>query len=171
MIRVQQHQYHSLRNACAWYTRYVWWWECFHLCSGVGSNTLQIRVLGLETCLLLYTFMQASHSCMHTMSLAQVAAMLDTHYQGQAVNLVRAARHSAVQLVNMLTMHCPGFRDHCIYRCGGGLEDRDMHIHMQMRACPQTMHHPHIQPHHPHMQPPTQGSSGLFLQACSDICW
>ncbi len=47
----------------------------------------------------------------------QVAAMLLTHYQGQAANLVRAAQHSATTLVNMLTMHCPGFRDHCIYRC------------------------------------------------------
>ena len=48
----------------------------------------------------------------------QVGAALLELYGGLAANLVRAAGQSAVQLVRLVTAAFPGFRDHCVYRCG-----------------------------------------------------
>jgi hypothetical protein len=41
---------------------------------------------------------------------------LAARWQGQAANLIRAAHHSAAQLVALVTAELPGFRDHAIYR-------------------------------------------------------
>jgi hypothetical protein len=38
------------------------------------------------------------------------------HFNGQAADLVTAAGQSAVALVQLLTSHFPGFRDHSIYK-------------------------------------------------------
>ena len=41
--------------------------------------------------------------------------MLAAEFGGQAANLVRAARGSAVELVRLITAHFPGFRDAAVY--------------------------------------------------------
>lgn len=46
----------------------------------------------------------------------QVGSGLLQHYNGQASHLVQAAQHSAVALVQLLTAHFPGFRDHAVYK-------------------------------------------------------
>ena len=46
----------------------------------------------------------------------QVGAGLLQHFKGQAAELVAAAGQSAVALVQLLTAHFPGFRDHSIYK-------------------------------------------------------
>ncbi|KAF6259077.1 hypothetical protein COO60DRAFT_1270304 [Scenedesmus sp. NREL 46B-D3] len=48
--------------------------------------------------------------------LREVGAGLLQHFQGQAAELVTAAGQSAVALVQLLTAHFPGFRDHSIYK-------------------------------------------------------
>lgn len=45
----------------------------------------------------------------------QVGCALQQHFQGQAAELVAAAQQSAVRLVQLITAHLPGFRDHAIY--------------------------------------------------------
>jgi len=47
--------------------------------------------------------------------LREVGAVLCRDFQGQAVHLVAAAKHSAVQLVALLVRHFPGFRDETTY--------------------------------------------------------
>jgi hypothetical protein len=46
----------------------------------------------------------------------QVGAGLARHFGGRAAALVGAARGSAVALVELLTGHFPGFRDHGVYK-------------------------------------------------------
>jgi hypothetical protein len=46
----------------------------------------------------------------------QVGRGLLTHFDGSAANLVASAKGSAVALVEQLTAHFPGFRDHAIYK-------------------------------------------------------
>uniref|UniRef100_A0A383VZK3 Queuosine 5'-phosphate N-glycosylase/hydrolase n=1 Tax=Tetradesmus obliquus TaxID=3088 RepID=A0A383VZK3_TETOB len=48
--------------------------------------------------------------------LREVGAGLLQHFKGQAAELVAAAGQSAVALVQLLTAHFPGFRDHSIYK-------------------------------------------------------
>lgn len=48
--------------------------------------------------------------------LREVGTGLGQHFDGQAVNLVRAANGSVARLVELVTAHFPGFRDHAIYR-------------------------------------------------------
>lgn len=55
----------------------------------------------------------------------QVGAGLLQHFKGQAAELIAAAGGSAVALVNLVTAHFPGFRDHAVYggrqvRCSEG---------------------------------------------------
>ncbi len=45
----------------------------------------------------------------------QVGAGLLQHFGGQAVHLVSAAGGSALRLVELITAHFPGFRDHAVY--------------------------------------------------------
>jgi hypothetical protein len=42
--------------------------------------------------------------------------MLQQHFQGQAAELVAAAKQSALALVQLVSAHLPGFRDHAIYK-------------------------------------------------------
>lgn len=51
--------------------------------------------------------------------LREVGAVLARDFQGQAANLVAAAKHSAVELVALLVRHFPGFRDETTY---GGVQ-------------------------------------------------
>jgi hypothetical protein len=46
----------------------------------------------------------------------QVGTGLLQHFKGQAAELVAAAGQSAVQLVQLMTAHFPGFRDHSMYK-------------------------------------------------------
>lgn len=46
----------------------------------------------------------------------EVGEVLVSSFGGRAANLVRSAGGSAPGLVDLLTQHFPGFRDHCIYR-------------------------------------------------------
>jgi hypothetical protein len=46
----------------------------------------------------------------------QVGSGLLQHFNGQAAELVAAAGQSAVGLVQLLTSHFPGFRDHSVYK-------------------------------------------------------
>ena len=48
--------------------------------------------------------------------LNELGAALETHFQGQAANMVQAAHGSAVQLVSLVLQYLPGFRDTCIYQ-------------------------------------------------------
>ncbi|CAK9867015.1 unnamed protein product [Sphagnum jensenii] len=48
--------------------------------------------------------------------LREVGTGLEQWFNGQAVNLIAAAKGSAVTLVELLTQHFPGFRDHCVYK-------------------------------------------------------
>ncbi|EFJ11753.1 hypothetical protein SELMODRAFT_446845 [Selaginella moellendorffii] len=48
--------------------------------------------------------------------LAEVGTELERSFDGQAVNLILAARGSAVALVELVAMHFPGFRDHSVYK-------------------------------------------------------
>ncbi|MDQ4078960.1 MAG: queuosine salvage family protein [Chloroflexota bacterium] len=48
--------------------------------------------------------------------LREVGAVLSARWQGQAANLIRAADHSASDLVALATAEFPGFRDHAIYQ-------------------------------------------------------
>lgn len=47
--------------------------------------------------------------------LREVGAVLAADFDGDALNLVRAARNSAVRLVRLVTAYFPGFRDHAVY--------------------------------------------------------
>lgn len=46
----------------------------------------------------------------------QVGEGLLQHFGGQAASLVTAACGSAARLVQLVTAHLPGFRDHAVYR-------------------------------------------------------
>lgn len=48
--------------------------------------------------------------------LLQVGSVLQQHFQGQAAQLVAAAKQSALALVQLVSAHLPGFRDHAIYK-------------------------------------------------------
>jgi Potential Queuosine, Q, salvage protein family len=48
--------------------------------------------------------------------LREVGIALLERWDGQAANMVRAAKGSAPALVSLLTAACPGFQDHSIYR-------------------------------------------------------
>lgn len=52
---------------------------------------------------------------------AQVGEGLLEGFGGRAVHLVHAADRSAARLVALLAATFPGFRDHCIYKCGVSL--------------------------------------------------
>lgn len=53
--------------------------------------------------------------------------MLQHHFNGQAAELIQAAKQSAVTLLQLVTAHLPGFRDHAIYkgRQGWGLANAE----------------------------------------------
>jgi hypothetical protein len=56
-------------------------------------------------------------SCSDFMThMLQVGTGLLHHFNGQAAELVTAAGQSAVALVQLLTSHFPGLRDHSIYK-------------------------------------------------------
>lgn len=44
----------------------------------------------------------------------EIGAGLLRHFDGQAINMILQARHSASRLLDLLTATFPGFRDHCI---------------------------------------------------------
>ena len=46
----------------------------------------------------------------------EVGAALSTHFGGQASGLIKSASGSAARLVELMTAHFPGFRDHCVYK-------------------------------------------------------
>lgn len=48
--------------------------------------------------------------------LREVGSVLKTYFDGRAANLIRAAESSVTRLVELVTAHMPGFRDHAIYR-------------------------------------------------------
>lgn len=48
--------------------------------------------------------------------LHEVGTELERSFHGKAVNLVTAANGSAVALVDLVTKHFPGFRDHSVYK-------------------------------------------------------
>lgn len=48
--------------------------------------------------------------------LLQVGSVLQQHFNGQAAELVAAAKQSALALVQLVTAHLPGFRDHAIHQ-------------------------------------------------------
>ncbi|GMH37463.1 hypothetical protein BSKO_05336 [Bryopsis sp. KO-2023] len=48
--------------------------------------------------------------------LREVGHGLLSHFDGKALNLVRRANKSASVLVDLVTMHFPGFRDHAVYK-------------------------------------------------------
>lgn len=48
--------------------------------------------------------------------LREVGAALATHFDGKASNLIKSANGSAAKLVELMTAHFPGFRDHSVYR-------------------------------------------------------
>jgi hypothetical protein len=48
--------------------------------------------------------------------LREIGTGLTEQFDGQAANLIRSANRSAVRLVQLVTAHFPGFRDHAIYR-------------------------------------------------------
>lgn len=48
--------------------------------------------------------------------LREVGTGLSEHFDGEATSLVRAADGSVARLVELVTAHFPGFRDHAIYR-------------------------------------------------------
>ena len=45
----------------------------------------------------------------------ELGYVLHTQFDGQAINLVKRANHSATKLVDLVVQHFPGFRDHSIY--------------------------------------------------------
>lgn len=49
------------------------------------------------------------------MIVVQVGTRLLSDFDGDISNLIRKANKSASKLVNLVTMHFPGFRDHAIY--------------------------------------------------------
>lgn len=48
--------------------------------------------------------------------LHEVGTELERSFDGKAVNLVAAAKGSALALVHLVTKHFPGFRDHAVYK-------------------------------------------------------
>eukprot|EP00775_Hariotina_reticulata_P004050 gene4050-4297_t len=48
--------------------------------------------------------------------LREIGSGLLRHYEGQASQLVASCQQSAVRLVELLTAHFPGFRDHAVYK-------------------------------------------------------
>ncbi|CAM6088272.1 unnamed protein product [Calypogeia fissa] len=46
----------------------------------------------------------------------EVGSVLEKHFDGLASNLIAAADHSAVALVELVACHFPGFRDHAVYK-------------------------------------------------------
>jgi hypothetical protein len=63
----------------------------------------------------------------------QVGQALLQHFDGQAANLVAAAQHSAVRLVQLVTQHMPGFRDHAVY---GGRQVSTLQRAVRFTAAP-----------------------------------
>src|SRR5690349_502519 len=47
--------------------------------------------------------------------LQELGAVLSTHFDGLAINMVAAAQGSACRLVKLLIDHLPGFRDSTVY--------------------------------------------------------
>lgn len=80
------------------------------LSSAQGTNPIM-----LISCQCFNLFVVASPFAAALSSL-QVGAGLLKHFKGQAAELIAAAAGSAVALVNMVTAHFPGFRDHAVYR-------------------------------------------------------
>lgn len=46
----------------------------------------------------------------------ELGHVLVTQFEGLGMNMVKAANHSAVKLVDLITMHIRGFQDHSVYR-------------------------------------------------------
>jgi hypothetical protein len=102
--------------------------------------------------------------------LREVGSVLQQQFGGQAAQLVEAAGQSAVRLVQLLAAHCPGFRDHSVYKghqvCSWGVATHQdsARLAVKLTGVAWRQHTPRIAPTPTHTcAPPTPQPTAHYL--------